>query len=338
MDSNDPPTSQALPVYRGAEFSVSSGVAEGEGISFADDLVMDDIYQLAPGARRGQLLIHLQPDGKGYFVSQGSPRGTVGNAVYLDCCVTLMAPDSTTYEALVLVETEGSMAVDTHLLPLATLVPRTDYQLVGLDRHAATARFAEVACVSFTRGTHITMASGEQRRIEDLAPSDRVLTRDDGPQEIRWIGQTTLRAVGAFAPVVIAKGTLHNENDLVVSPDHRVFVYQRQDKLGIGRHEALVKVRHLINGDTVYQRDGGFVDYFQLLFDDHQIIYAEGIAAESLLIDPRTRQAVPDDIGRRVSGNRSGHRHRPHLDYEVQESLLSQPDAAGLLRRASSST
>jgi len=74
------------------------------------------------------------------------------------------------------------------------------------------------------------------------------------------------------------------------------------------------------------------VDYFQLLFDDHQIIYAEGIAAESLLIDPRTRAALPDE----ASAHGAGHAHRPHLDYEVQETLLSQPDAVELLRKASS--
>ena len=131
---------------------------------------------------------------------------------------------------------------------------------------------------------------------------------------------------------MITKGALHNENDLLVSPDHRLFVYQREDKLGAGRSEVLLKVRHLVNGSTVYQRDGGFVDYFQLLFDDHQIIYAEGIAAESLLIDPRTRAAVPDQA--RTSGD--SHGHRPYWDYEVQEKLLANPDAVDLLRKASS--
>ena len=106
---------------------------------------------------------------------------------------------------------------------------------------------------------------------------------------------------------------------------------KRQDRLGAGRHEVLIKVRHLINGDTVYRQDGGFVDYFQLLFDDHQIIYAEGIAAESLLVDPRTRAALPEEVGG------DAHAHRHHLDYEVQERLLSGSDAVALLRKASSS-
>lgn len=331
-------TTQTLPVLRARDFRVTEGVADGDGITFADELLLDDVYQLQGKATRRRLTLSIEPDCKSYRVAAGSEVGMIGNAVYLDCCITLMAPDSTTFEALVLVEVVDGGVEDVWFLPLATLAPDTDYRLVGVDRHAATARLAEVACVSFSRGTHITMASGEQRRIEDLTVGDKVLTRDDGAQAVRWIGQTTLRAVGAFAPVVIRKGALHNENDLMLSPDHRIFIYQRQDKVGAGRAEVLVKVRHLINGTTVVQQDGGFIDYFQLLFDDHQIIYAEGIAAESLLIDPRTRAAVPDDVGQQVSGNRAGHKRRAHQDYEVAESLLSAPDAVDLLRRASSST
>lgn len=329
---SDTPPTQTVAVFNARHFVVTDGVAEGEGMSFADELVMDDVYQLDQSADRAPLTLNASPKTGGFVVAQGSAVGFAGNQVVLDCCVTLMAPDSTTYEALVLVEVVAGGVEAVHILPLATLRPHTDYRLVGMDRHAATTRFAEVACVSFTRGTHITLASGQQVPIEDMKVGDRVLTRDDGPQKVKWIGQTTLRAVGDFAPVVIVKGALHNEHDLVVSPDHRIFVYQRQDRLGAGRNEVLVKVRHLINGDTVYQRDGGFVDYFQLLFDDHQIIYAEGIAAESLLIDPRTKDALPQDATK--SGK---HAHRRHLDYEVQEQLLAQPDAVNLLRKASSS-
>ncbi|MFN2307517.1 MAG: Hint domain-containing protein [Paracoccaceae bacterium] len=329
MNAQDP-TTQTVAVYLADAFTVTDGVAEGDGISFADELVMDDVYQLATRAQRHPITLAASDKAGIFTVAGHSKLGTPGNQAVLDCCVTLMGADGKTLEALVLVEVEAGGVEAIYLLPLATLEPASDYRLVGLDRHAATTRFAEVACVSFTRGTHITLASGQQVRIEDLRVGDKVLTRDDGPQAIRWIGETTLRAVGDFAPVVITKGTLHNEHDLVVSPDHRLFVYQREDRLGAGRSEVLVKVRHLINGDTVYQQDGGFVDYFQLLFDEHQIIYAEGIAAESLMVDPRTRAALPADLG-------SDHSRRPHMDYEVQGTLFSQADAAALLRKASSS-
>ena len=178
----------------------------------------------------------------------------------------MMAGTGQTTEILILVEVDDAGCVaEVYILPLAELTPRMGYALVGIDRENARRKFAEVGCVSFSRGTHITMVSGEQRPIEELRVGDIVLTRDDGPQKVRWIGQSTVRAVGEFAPIRIRAGTLHNENDLLVSPDHRLFIYQRSDALGAGRNEVLVRARHLVNGDSVVQEDGGFVDYFQLL-------------------------------------------------------------------------
>ncbi|MEL6960690.1 MAG: Hint domain-containing protein [Pseudomonadota bacterium] len=319
-----------IPVYRSDAIRVTDGVAEGDPISFFDELVLDDVYQLSAGARR-LALTYERGDGSAFLIAEGSDVGSPGNALYLDCCVTLMAPDSTTYEALILVEVDGDEAAEVYLMPLATLREEHDYRLVGADRDTAASKFGDVACVRFARGTHITMASGAQVPIEDLKVGDRVLTRDAGPQSVRWIGETTLRAVGDYAPVVIREGALFNSRDLVLSPEHRLFIYQREDKIGAGRSEVLVKVRHLINGDTVVQEDGGFIDYFQLLFDDHQIIYAEGIAAETLLVDDRTRAALPEGVAV------SAHSDAPHHDFEVTESLANRPDVVELLRKASSS-
>ena len=159
-------------------------------------------------------------------------------------------------EVLVLVEVDDA-GCGHRLCPAAGAAdPRMGYALVGIDRDTARQKFAQVACVSFSRGTHITMASGAQKPVEELAVGDTVLTRDDGPQPVRWIGQSTLRAVGEFAPIRIRPGTLHNERDLLVSPDHRLFIYQRFDALGAGRHEVLVRARHLVNGDTVVRQSG----------------------------------------------------------------------------------
>jgi hypothetical protein len=77
------------------------------------------------------------------------------------------------------------------------------------------------------------------------------------------------------------------------------------------------------------------VDYFQILFDAHQIIYAEGIAAETLLVDPRTRAALPADLGEALTTEGSGHSARPHMEFEVGKALLDHPDAAEILKRAS---
>jgi hypothetical protein len=247
-----------------------------------------------------------------------------------------MSDTGETAEVLVLVEVDArGHAARVFALPLVPLRPRTDYRLVGIDIRGAARRFAEVACVSFTRGTHITMGSGLQKPIEELEVGDRVLTRDDGVQQVRWIGHSTVRATGDFAPVLIRAGTLNNDHDLVVSPDHRLFVYQREDALGVGRSELLVKVRHLLNGETITRLDGGFVEYYQLLFDRHQIIYAEGIAAETLLVDTRTRAALPPEIDAKLAAVLPSHAKAAHLDFEVQENVLNRPDVARVLRAAS---
>ena len=86
----------------------------------------------------------------------------------------------------------------------------------------------------------------------------------------------------------------------------------------------------LVNGDTVTRIEGGFVDYFQILFDAHHIIYAEGIAAESMLIDTRTQAALPDDL----SGGVDPHKDTRHGTYEVADNLVGK-DMAAKLKAAS---
>lgn len=327
---------QSVSVYRADQLCVVSGANLGDGFGFAEELVPDDIYRLSPVAelhRLGLAIAGAPP----FAVASESEIGTPGAALHLDCAVTFMTGDGDTTEALVLVETDaGGDVAQVLVQPLGTMSAAQDHALVGVTQDDCLQKFARVACVSFTGGTMITMASGAQHPVETLAVGDLVLTRDDGPQEIRWIGHHTARATGDFAPVRIRAGTLNNAGDLLVSPDHRLFIYQRQDRLGAGRSEVLIKARHLVNGDSISRLSGGFVDYYQMLFDHHQIIYAEGIAAESLLVDTRTRAALPEELGDRLGQLLPGHRRSDHRDLEVQETLLNHPDLAELLRRSSS--
>ncbi|MDF1802838.1 Hint domain-containing protein [Thalassovita sp.] len=324
----------ALPVLPASQLRVVHGANMGDALSVADDLMLDDTYGLVADSALTRLSLLPQDDGV-FQVARKSEAGTLGAMICLDSCLTMMSPDGQTSELLVLVElSEDGHIAQVFALPLAPMQPKTEYHLVGIDTQGAQAKLAEVACVSFARGTHITLATGAQCAIEDLCVGDRVLTRDDGPQEIRWIGQSTTRAVGEFAPIRIAAGALHNAGDLILSPGHRLFMYQRSDELGVGRSEVLIRAGHLVNGTTITRQDGGFVDYFQLLFDTHQIIFAEGIAAETLLLDDRTRPALPTDLAQTFAEAGLKHDARQHQDYEVGESLVNRPDIDRLLRRA----
>lgn len=327
---------QSVQVYPAQSFRVCTGAIQGDAVSWHGDLELDDLYALEHNALRGRL--SMQADSTGAFrVAEDTGIGQPGATLHLDCALTFMSPDGLTQDAVVIVELdEHEQIAAVYLLSLSELRPKTEYALVGIDPKGARELFARVASVYFTPGTHITMATGEQRRIETLNVGDRVLTRDDGVQEIRWIGSSTTRAQGDMAPILIEAGALNNANDLIVSPNHRLFVYQREDRIGAGQAELMVKARHLLNGDTVRVAHGGFVDYFQILFDRHHIIYAEGIAAESMLVDPRTKPSLPSELLEKLTEVIPGHTRSGHHGVDVQKALLDRPDAIDILRRASS--
>lgn len=326
---------QSVLVFQAADFTVAFGAHLGDPISILGELKLGDVYELSADAKCGRLGFHARDDGT-FTIAADTIFGRRGAQIFLDCAVELMSPSGVTTDAIVVVETDkAGRTANTYILPLAPLSARTGYTLVRASRDSASRKFAQIACVSFSAGTHITMSTGQQVAIENIRPGDRVLTRDCGAREVVWIGQTTVRAVGDFAPIVVKAGTLNNENDLVVSPNHRLFVYQRTDQIGAGRPDLLVQARHLINDDSIYIRTGGYVDYFQILFERHHIIYAEGIAAESALITPRTRPALPPELIKKLEGVMTRNDRRSRHGIDVQKVLLDRPDAIDLLLQAS---
>jgi hypothetical protein len=329
----------SVQAHRAEHFRVEYGANMGDPLGVLEDLVLDDIYMLDAASAPPRLGIADHHAGS-LSVADTSALGTPGAALHLDCLLTLMPDRGPNTEILVLVEadTEGYIAAIC-LVPLAPLRPQMPYPRVKAERGPARRKLAQSACVSFTRGTRIPLSTGEQRPIEQMRPGDRVLSRDAGIQQVRWVGQSTLRAVGDLDPILIRKGALNNANDLIVSPAHRLMVYQRSDEIGAGAPEILVRARDLVNGDSVVVLDGGFADYFQILFDRHHIISAEGIAAESTFLDPVTRPALPEDVFAARAGNEPGalpaaHKSGAH-GLDVSRSLLDRPDAVGLLKRAS---
>ncbi|MEM9013229.1 MAG: Hint domain-containing protein [Pseudomonadota bacterium] len=139
---------------------------------------------------------------------------------------------------------------------------------------------AEITFVCFARGTRLETPDGP-RRVEEIAAGDLVTTVDRGPQQVRWIGSRTVAGTGNLAPVVITAGTLGAVETLVVSPQHRILVQGYLAELLFGAPEVLVPAKHLVNGDTIYRREGGLVEYFHILFDQHEIVLSEGVPTES---------------------------------------------------------
>lgn len=134
--------------------------------------------------------------------------------------------------------------------------------------------------ICFTPGTPIKTDRG-LKPIETLRPGDRVRTRDNGFQTLRWIGIQEAKAEGDFAPVVFQPGVLGNPEALSVSQQHRVLVTGWRAQLFAGEDEVLVAAKHLVNRRDVVLRPGGRVTYVHILFDRHEIVRAGGVWSES---------------------------------------------------------
>ena len=143
-----------------------------------------------------------------------------------------------------------------------------------------------IAC--FTAGTLVLTEQGKVA-VEDLALGDLVLTRDNGFQPIRWIGRrdlsaAQLAAAPQFNPVCIAQGAMGRgmpDRDMQVSPQHRMLISTpRADPL-FGEPEVLAAAIHLIGVPGITRAGPGRISYFHILFDEHQLVCADGAWSES---------------------------------------------------------
>lgn len=157
------------------------------------------------------------------------------------------------------------------------------------DRIAHQTLGASVVC--FCDGTLIDTDRGPVP-VESLQLGDRVVTRDNGTQPVTWIGRTVAAAEGDLAPIVITAGTLGNDRDLVVSPQHGILLNDWRAELYFGQSEVLVRAKNLLGHDGVYRRTGGSVRYTHVLLDRHELVSSEGIWTESLYPGDMTLQSV----------------------------------------------
>ncbi len=164
----------------------------------------------------------------------------------------------------------------------AVFEPGGDILTVG------TIQIPQVPC--FVLGTLILTPLGYVP-IESLKIGSRVVTRDHGTQVVRWIGQSTissemLNAHPELRPVKIAKGALGDGaplQDLYVSRQHRILVRDWRAEVMFGAEEGVLSpAASLINDKTIVtDHASDEVTYVHVAFDNHEVLYADGVEAES---------------------------------------------------------
>lgn len=168
-----------------------------------------------------------------------------------------------------------------------------------------TTTFSNIENIShvpcFTPGTMIETLSGPIL-VEDIRLGHKLLTRDNGYQEVRWVGRRDFSAADlVFAPhlcpVRIAAGALGNglpEADMVVSPQHRMLVGGVTCELLFGESEALAAAVHLVGKPGITRLAPRAISYLHVMCDVHEIILADGAWSESFQPGDTTIDGMDD--------------------------------------------
>ncbi|MFD2140227.1 Hint domain-containing protein [Ancylobacter oerskovii] len=165
-------------------------------------------------------------------------------------------------------------------------VPRTIYFTNNYDTNPVVITTTGTFVACFLAGTMIATPTGEVA-IEKLKAGDLVLTHDGRAASVRWLALQTISTMFAdpmkVMPIRVEAGALGDGlpiRDLYVSPDHALEI----DGL-------LVQAGALVNGTTIARHTDmpqTFV-YYHVELDDHSLILAEGVPAETF-VDNVTRR------------------------------------------------
>lgn len=304
-------------VYRAEDFLVSEGVAWDDPLRCSNDLILDDVYQFRRDAAPTELHLSFAPDSKTMLIAETQSR------LICDACLTLITPHGISHEVITfkVKDTRGRETIC--FTPLSDLDITDRFRLIDIDTDRPADRMMLNTCGAFGKGTQIAIANRMSQPIEDLQIGDLVLTRDHGLRPVKHIVHTTMRAQGQFAPVVIKKGAIQNKDDLILRPGQHLFVDQAHDHFDPRRQEILLKAEHLLNGRSVYQITGGYVDYVHLLFDEHCMVQAEGLWAEAQFISSPKSNAML-----------AAPQPRPTVNAEHEIAAQNAQETEAVLRRA----
>jgi hypothetical protein len=206
-------------------------------------------------------------------------------------CTIVVTDGAQTYTVTVIEVGNGTAPL---LMFLDALPPRNSelwvvhHSLENL-RHHMPSGTPNGGVICFTPGTMIATPDGP-RPVEELREGDRVQTRDNGAQEVLWIGSRRMTGARLFAmpklrPIRFRAGALGIERpdqELVVSPDHRMLIRGSAARALFNTPEVLVAARDLVNGSTIAVDSAlKHVTYVHLMLPDHQVLWANGVESES---------------------------------------------------------
>ncbi|MES0827889.1 Hint domain-containing protein [Ruegeria sp. SCP11] len=148
--------------------------------------------------------------------------------------------------------------------------------------------------ICFAKGTKILTVEGE-KPVEELKTGDRIKTKHNGAQPIKWIGFSTVNALGKAAPIVFDPYSINNTEQLVLSPLHRIVREGWRAELLFGEKEVFVEAKSMVNGDSIRQVPRPSITYYHVMLEQHEVIYANGAEAETLYLGEIARSFMTEE-------------------------------------------
>lgn len=216
--------------------------------------------------------------------------------------------------------------------------PYVVVQVAENNSSAPQIKADDVIC--FTRGTRIATPNGPVA-VEDLRPGHFVSTRDDGQQEVLWIGKRHISGARLYVmphlrPVRLRAGALESgqpDQDLLVSPQHRMLVRNDKARALFGSKEVLIGAEDLIDNRAVFaDYTVKSVDYFHLLLPRHAVLWANGVASESYHPANSSLDMVAEDQRAELLGLMPELSDDPHSYGPYARRNLTRPEAVILMK------
>ncbi|MBP0484314.1 Hint domain-containing protein [Sagittula salina] len=206
--------------------------------------------------------------------------------------------------------------------------------------HATGEQASGVIC--FSPGTRLLTPDGPVP-VEALREGDHVQTKDSGPQEIQWVGSRRMSGARLFAmpklrPIRIHPGAFgigEPDEEILVSPEHRMVVKGVVARALFNTPEVLVAARDLVNGATVrLDTSVREVTYIHLLLPRHEVLFANGVETESFHPANTALSTISEADRARLLRRLPQVAQNPHTYGSYARRNLSRSEAAILLHEA----
>ena len=196
-------------------------------------------------------------------------------------------------------------------LPSAPLVPGVTYTYSSANTVSGNSpQYDDIeGAICFSSSSYIQTDEAIVQ-ISELEPGMRIRTRDNGFQKLLWvykrvISESEMAENPCLRPVKIkadAFGPGKPRRDMRLSQQHRLLHSDQNNEILFAQSHLLVPAKGLINDDTIaIDHEVSTIEYVHLLFDAHQIVYVDGIEAESFALGKWSYDSLTEEAREEIN-------------------------------------